>query len=241
MPVHSDNRSQVGFFGVVTQAQSYRSMLYLLFGLPLGTVYFTVLVTGLSLGVSLLLLALLGIPILIGLWHVVHGFAKFERALTMGLLEVEVAPISPLPERSAGLWDHLKNLVGHQPTRRAIYYLLLRFPAGIATFVLAVTAIAVSLGMALAPAYMWTSDELNWGSRTFDPFPWSFALVPLGVVFVFLALHLMNAVAATCGEWTRHSLGTEQHHHRLSDTNGADKLEEPDTATRGVGEPAHVW
>ena len=37
------------FFGVVARSRSYRSIAYLVLGLPLGTVWFTVLVTGLSL------------------------------------------------------------------------------------------------------------------------------------------------------------------------------------------------
>ena len=74
--------------------------------------------------------------------------------------------------------------------------LLLRFPAGVATFTVAITLIATSLGLAFAPTYTWTSDDFTWASRTFDPFPWSFALVPMGLLMVFASLHLMNALAA---------------------------------------------
>ena len=42
-----EHRSQekTGFFGVIARPRSYLNLLYLLLGLPLGTLYFTVLVT----------------------------------------------------------------------------------------------------------------------------------------------------------------------------------------------------
>ena len=45
-------------FGVIVQPQSYRNVAYLLLGLPLGTMWFTVLVTGVAVGVSMLVVAL---------------------------------------------------------------------------------------------------------------------------------------------------------------------------------------
>lgn len=192
---------------MIAHPQSYRDIVYLLLGLPLGTLYFTVLVTGISLGLGLMVLALIGIPILIGLWYVIHAFAQFERGLAIGLLRVDIAPLSGMPPWPGGLWTHFKALMGDRPIWIAIQYLFLRFPIGVATFTFAVTAISVSLGMTFAPVYMWTSDELTWGSTTFDPFPWSFALVPIGIISVFVALHLMSWLAEACGRWARVSLG----------------------------------
>jgi hypothetical protein len=205
-----ENRSQderSGFFGVIARQRSYLNLLYLLLGLPLGTLYFTVLVTGFSLGVSLMLLALLGIPVLIALWYVVHAFMELERAMAVGMVGVSIPPVSPLPAWPGGLWTHFKNFMGHGPTWKGIGYLLLRFPAGVATFTIAVTLVSVSLGMTFAPVYMWTSDNVTWGSTTFDPFWWSFLLVPIGAVLVFVSLHIMNAVATVCAQWTGWSVG----------------------------------
>lgn len=203
---NTDNGS--GFFGVIAKPQSYRNILYLLLGLPLGTFYFTVLVTGVSVGSSMVIVALLGIPLLIGLWYVIRGFMRFERGLAIGLLGVDIASLSAKPTWTGGLWQQFKALMRDRPTWHGVLYILLRFPAGIATFTVAVTLIATSLGMVFAPAYMWSSDDLTWASRTFDPFPWSFALVPIGILLVFVSLHLMNAIAYACGRWARGSLGS---------------------------------
>lgn len=195
------------FWGVAAKGQSYRNILYLLLGLPLGTLYFTLLVTGASVGLSLLVLALVGIPLLVGLWYVIHSLVNFERGLATILLDVDIAPIPVAPPVSGGLWNRFIALWSDRGTWRWIQYLLLRFPVGIATFTIAVTLTVTSLAMAFAPAYMWASDELTWADRTFDPFPWSFALVPLGIVFFFVSLHVMNGLAAVSGRWAGHSLG----------------------------------
>ena len=196
-----------GFFGVIARPRSYLNLLYLLLGLPLGTLYFTVLVTGFALGAGLMVVALVGIPILIGLWYVVHAFMRFERSLAVGMLGELIPPVARVPRWPGGLWTHFKNLVGHRPTWRGIQYLFLRFPVGVATFTIAVTLVAVSVGMAFGPTYLWASDPVTWGSVTFDPFPWSFLLVPVGVVSVFVSLHVINAIARACGRWARWSLG----------------------------------
>ncbi len=199
-----------GFFGVIVRPRSHLNLLYLLLGLPLGTLYFTVLVTGFSLGIGLMVLALIGIPILIGLWYVVHVFMQLERAMAVGMVGVDIAPIDPPPAWPGGLWRHFKRCMGHAPTWKGIAYLLLRFPVGIATFTTAVTFIATSLAMTFAPVYTWTADDQTWGSWTFDPFWWSFLAIPVGIVLVFVSLHLMNALATVCAKWTRWSIGGHQ-------------------------------
>ena len=45
------------FFGVVAQPDSYRNIAFLLLGLPLGTIWFSVLVTGASVAVSMIVVA----------------------------------------------------------------------------------------------------------------------------------------------------------------------------------------
>jgi hypothetical protein len=167
-------RWPIGFFGVAARPWSYLNLLYLLLGMPLGTLDFTVLVTGFSLSVGLMVVALLGIPILIGLWYVVHGFMPFERSLAVGMLGELIPMVAQVPKWPGGLWTHFKNCLGNRPTWRGIQYLFLRFPVGVATFTIAVTLVAVSLGMAFGPTYLWASDNVTWGSVTFDPFPCSF-------------------------------------------------------------------
>jgi len=85
------------FFSVIANPRSYLNILYLPLGLPLGTLSFTVLVTGFSVGLSMLVVALLGIPILIGFWYVVRGLMSLERGVAIGLLDEDIASIGSGP------------------------------------------------------------------------------------------------------------------------------------------------
>jgi hypothetical protein len=164
----------------VADADSYRSIGYLLLGLPFGVIWFTALVTGASVGVSMLVVALAGIPMLVGMWYAARAFANVERGLANALL--------------------------HQR---------LGYP-GIATATAAVAALSTALWVAWAPFHArivsdhpfghWSgsSDLENLTSST-----WSWLLVPLGVLLLVLAFHLLNAIAGACGRWTASALAIE--------------------------------
>jgi hypothetical protein len=202
---------ETGFFGVIAEPASYGNILYLLLGLPLGTVYFTAIVTGVSLAIGLTPLVLLGIPLTIGLWYMNRAFMHIERGLAVGLLDEQIDQVPPVPAWPGGLWRHLKACIADKYGWKGMLYLLLRFPVGIFTFTLAVTLVSTSLGLAFAPTYMWAGDSDTWlGSWIagwLDSYWWSFALVPIGIGLTFVSLHLMNALARACGRWTTWSLG----------------------------------
>ena len=214
-----------GFFGVVIDPQSYINSLYLLLAFPLGIAYFVFLVTGISVGVGLLVIWV-GVPILVlvlaGSWLL----CEFERVLAIGLLKEDIGPISRRSASSrvavdgqglsteerlfVGVWRRLKDHLANRTTWTGMLYLLLRFPLGIATFTIVVTLVSVSVGMIFAPTYMWTSDPLTWGSWTFDPFPWSFLLMVAGIPVLFVSMHLMNGAAFLSGRMARVMLGRLQ-------------------------------
>ena len=83
---------------------TYRRLAYLLLGLPLGTIWFAVLVTCITLGLSLLVVALLGIPVLLGTWYVVRAMANMERGSARHLLDVRIpaAPVSAPEAATSG-------------------------------------------------------------------------------------------------------------------------------------------
>lgn len=192
------------FFGVVTRPQTYRNLAYLLLALPLGTVWFTVLVTGVSVGTSLLVLALLGIPLLLAMWYVVRAFANAERAVANGLLGTQIGLAPMAGGVSGNLWVRLRATSSERARWRELGFLLLRFPAGIATFTAAVTALTVPLAVAYAPIAARYVDE---GDRTYGAeSPWAWLLIPAGVLGLFLALHLMNALARACARWATAAL-----------------------------------
>jgi hypothetical protein len=197
-------------FGVVARPQSYRRIAYLLLGLPLGTVWFTVLVTGVSVGISMLVVALLGIPILWGMWYIVRAFANVERGTTNALLGRHV-PLAPLSSSDRGnVWVRLRSMSRDRDRWRELAYLMLRFPVGIATFTVAVTAIATPFVVAYAPfSARYGGDhpfgEWSQSARLEDiaSSTWAWFLIPFGAVMLIAAFHLLNALANACGRWAQ--------------------------------------
>ena len=205
------------FFGVVARPQSYRNIAYLLFGLPLGTLWFSALVTLASVSVSMLVVALLGIPLLIGTWYVVRAFANVERGVANALLEQHVDHAPMAAGVSGNLWVRLREMSRDRARWRELGYLTLRFPAGIATFTAATVALSAPLWVAWAPFHTRLVDDHSFGdwagsSRLEDltTSPWSWTLVPLGIALLFPAYHALNALARACGRWTTAWLGGDR-------------------------------
>ncbi len=84
---------RVPFFGVVADPQSYLNIVYLLLGLPLGTAYFVILVTGISTGFGLVVVWV-GVPILLLVFVISWALCQFERILTIGLLKEDIPPVT---------------------------------------------------------------------------------------------------------------------------------------------------
>ena len=99
----------------LVRARTYRRILYLLLALPLGTAYFSFLVTVLSTGLALAI-TLIGIPILIAAMYAWRGLAQFERGLLAALLDTEIpAPYRPV-DKSQRLLRAQRRAAS--PTRR---------------------------------------------------------------------------------------------------------------------------
>jgi hypothetical protein len=196
------------FLGVVARPDSYRNIAFLLIGLPLGTVWFTVLITGVSVALSMLVVALIGIPMLLGLWYVTRAFANVERGVAKSLLGRQLSRSSMNAPHRGNLWVRLRSMSRDRERWRELGYVILRFPIGVATFTAAVTALATPLMVAYAPITARHHEEPfgDWAfsSRMEDvasSSPWSWLLVPLGLVMLIASFHLMNALARVCGRW----------------------------------------
>jgi hypothetical protein len=97
------------------EQHTYQVLAYLLLGLPLGTLYFTILVTGFSLGLGLII-TLLGIPVLVITLLIVRGLATFERGLASSLLDAPMPHGAPSSDWAGGFfWAGLRDLVFRFP------------------------------------------------------------------------------------------------------------------------------
>jgi hypothetical protein len=174
-------------------ARGWTQLTHHLLGLPLGTAYFVWLVTGLSLGAGLAI-TLLGIPILTLVLANVRPLLMAERGLANALLGADLPPVAIAP-RGDGLLGRLKAYWTDGTTWRGIAYLLTRFPAGIVTFTVAVTAYSVA-GSAIAAPILAPLDAMDIGIWEPDTVLEGLAFVPLGAVLLVAAGWISEGMAA---------------------------------------------
>jgi signal transduction histidine kinase len=169
--------------------ETYRVLVYLLTGIPLGTLWVTLLVTGwgLALGVAITPLV---VPVLIGIGAMTRLAASAERALAKKLLGVDVGRPEP-PPRSQGYWGRGFAVLTDRRVWRAQAYLLLRLV--LALPVLAPLSWALQL-LAAPVTYRWDSPDL--GILHPDTFGEALLLVPPGLVLLAVALLLVRPLGA---------------------------------------------
>lgn len=206
------------FFGVVARPDSYRNIAYLLLGLPLGTVWFTAIVTAVSTAASMVVVALVGIPMLVATWYLTRASANVERGVANWLLHTHV-PYAPIASPHRGnFWVRLRAMSREPDRWREVGFLVLRFPAGIATFTAAVTALSAPLWIAWAPFHARIVHDApfgtwfgSWRLEDVTESPWAWFLVPLGLLLLVVAFHALNGLARACARWTTDRLGADPH------------------------------
>ncbi|MEF8786934.1 MAG: sensor domain-containing protein [Haloarculaceae archaeon] len=203
----TDQSASSPVFGVVTDAQTYKNILYLFLRFPLGIAYFTLLVTGVALGIGLavVLVGFLIFPlILVGAVYV----GAFEALLANRLLGFDIDYELPAPDEEP-LVDYLKGVLTDVRTYLIVVYLLASFPVGIFVFTLLAIAVSLSLVSILAPFLYWlpfTMYEIETvggvGTIVVDTLPEALVLSVVGFVIALVALHLCNVLAQGHGHVT---------------------------------------
>jgi hypothetical protein len=207
------------FLGAVGDAQSYRNIGYLLLGLVLATAWGVLVVSAVAVSLSLLVVALLGIPLLIGTWYLIRAFANVERGLAKVLLGQNIR-LAPMATTSGGnLWVRLVAMSRERARWRELAYLVLRVPVGIATFAVAVVALAVPLAVIWAPFHALHVDDFgDWSGSdelqdVASSWPWLWGLVPVGLGMLVGSIHLLNRFAVRCGRWAAAWLDIDRSAH----------------------------
>jgi signal transduction histidine kinase len=192
----------------ILDPRTYGRIAYLLLALPLGVIEFSFLVTAISFGVGTAV-TLIGIPVLIFTVYAWRWLASVERSVIGTLTGIEIpSPYRAEPPR-ASWWDKLKARLADPATWKDLVFLLLQFPLGIASFVIAVCVLCISFGALLAPAYYWSvPDGVDVGLFEANTLLEAFALVPLGALMVFLAIPALGALGRLYGELASLLLGS---------------------------------
>ena len=201
-PVAPDTRPfYVKFFGIFADLRAWGALLYLIFALGTGIIYYTWAVTGLSLSLGLLIL-IIGLPIA-GLFLLsVRGIALVEGRIVEALLGVRM-PRRPLfSRRDIGWWQKFKGMITSRHTWTAIVYMILQLPLGTIYFCVIVILIALSLwGIAIPILQLGFNIPV---SQNFDTYyylaGWMMPVTVIGGVLLLTAtMHLVKAAGRLHG------------------------------------------
>ena len=195
----SSNKSMLSrFFGIFADAGAWGSLIYMIFALVTGIIYFTWAVTGISIGMSMIIL-IIGIPIIILFLYSVRGLSFIEGRIVEALLGERMPRRARFTDKNVKLWDRIKELFTDRSTWSGILYLVLQLPLGIIYFTLMITLIATSIATIFAPfvQVIWNISIIDIGNEYYD-IPW--LLLPLMMIAGFLLLTITMHIAKFIGK-----------------------------------------
>jgi len=187
------------FFGVVVRPQTWLGILFHILAFPLGLFYFVFLVTGLSVGVGLVVVWV-GIPILLvvaGAWWL---FGAFERLQAQYLLGATMPQTPREWERVDGIWGKLRAHFGSGATWMDLLYLFAKLVFGTISFTLLVVAVS-TVGWFLAIPFFAVFDVPIVNGTWVPPLWFGILAVPLGILVFFISLHVLNGWSWICARW----------------------------------------
>jgi uncharacterized membrane protein len=195
------------FFGVYLDPRTYTSLFYMLLALATGIVYFTIVVTGLSLSAGLAIL-IIGVPFFLAFIGITRVIALGEGRLIEAVTGERMPrrPVHPGPP--AGWLTRIGEMLKDVRTWTTLLYMLLMMPLGIVYFTVTVTALAVGLAFTALPFVVvakwlgWTtdvtvfSDDASIGGFVLSDHSMISALILgiLGVLIVTLLMHAARAI-----------------------------------------------
>ena len=183
--------------GALLSPRTWLAVIHLLAGLVIGIVSFTVVVTGISLGIALLPVFLVGIAVLVAVIWLAGLFARAERARFAVLLGTEIPGPPPRPDEPTG-WRRLNLLFLARSTWLPSVYALVRLPLSVIEAVVVSSVWGIGLALLTLPAYNGAlpGGSAHLGSFALNNAAWVALGVATGVALLLGAPPLTRVVAA---------------------------------------------
>lgn len=185
------------------------NLIYLLLSLPLGILYFVILITGYSLGTGLAI-TLIGIPILVAMIFVTYVLGDLDRTLTSKLLGVKIGKPEARPANSDSASSVLVAQLKSLQFWKELLYLILKLPLGVISFTVAVVFVSVSLAFILAPfilTYVPGAQMILWNGLEIDTIQRALVISVVGVVLSAISILIINGFASVMGSLSLWMLG----------------------------------
>lgn len=141
---------------VLFTSKTYAMILYLLLSLPLGIIYFTVAITGITLSIGLTPI-FIGIPLFFVVAKLLNKIVKFEQGMIRQILGIPNPPSSYSDvqqheaQQKMSMFKAMTRGFSGELFIRDLLLILLRFVTGIVFFVVMVTVLSVGLALMVSP------------------------------------------------------------------------------------------
>jgi hypothetical protein len=211
--MNNPNQSAGKIFRVMGDRQAYQNLFYLGAAFPLGIFYFVFLVSGISTGISLVIIWV-GIPILLlvgaGWWIM----ASFERFMAIHLLNEDIPEMVRPVNENTDLWTRFKIYFTNPVTWKSLLYLFLKFPLGMVTFVILITLVSLTLAFLSMPFTYETLPPFRAGISIgfglpawhIDSLTEALICVLIGLLLWPATLHITNGLAWVHAKFARFML-----------------------------------
>ena len=140
------------FFGVFAETRAWSSLIYMVLALATGIIYFTWVVTGVSLSAGLLVL-IIGVPLAVLFLLSVRGIALVEGRIVEALLGVRMPRRQLFTRQDLSFWGKLKQMLTQRQTWTSMIYMVLQYPLGIVYFSVTVALVSASVWMIGRPIW----------------------------------------------------------------------------------------
>ena len=192
----------------VVSPQTWLAVIHVLAGLVIGLVSFTVVVVGISVGIGLVPLFLVGIPVLVAVVWVANLGARVERARFALLLGVDIPAPPPVPDEPRG-WRRLNLLFLARSTWLPSVYAVVRFPLSVVEAAMVTVVWGLGFALVTLPAYNGAlpGGHAHLGAFALNNLAWAALAVVIGVGLLLGAPPLTRALAAGDAVVTRWLLG----------------------------------
>ena len=194
-------------FGVYTTPTTYGALFYLLLSMWTGIFYFTWVVAGGSLSLSMLVL-IIGVPLLVLFLGSVRALAFIEGRAVEALLGVRMPRRQAWQDAGQPWLKRIGAMFTDPRTWATIAYFLLMLPLGIAYFTVVVVAMTLSLSLLGAPLIgLLGGGGVYVGGTDLLEHYWTWPLLMLsGALLLTLTLHLVRLLGRLHGQLAKHLL-----------------------------------
>jgi len=184
--------------GVAVDRSTWSALLYMILALGAGIVFFTVVVTGLSLSAGLMVL-IVGFPFVVFFLASVRGLAVLESRLVGALLQIEIPNKSWSQPANLGFLQRIWSWLKDRRTWTALVYMLVQLPLGIFYFTVAVAGFAAGAWLIVLPFMQWIGGHtyIQYGSSSTEFLfqTWQLPLLFIAGCLVILGwMHLVRAI-----------------------------------------------